>query len=215
VHGSHSVIQLIMASRVTNLANKLFKEHLFVSNLSLSFVLSGLGDVIQQSLEQKKGKWNKVRTLQMSTSFGLTSGFLCHHWYKYLDRVLPGRGLSVVLRKVAWDQILFSPLCIIACLMVAGKLENIDQKTALQQTVQLGGRLYLAEWVIWPPAQFFNFAFLPTRFRVLYDNLISLVYDTYTSHVKHQVEIVEDFEEKLVTSGWLPNSRQFDKTVRD
>jgi hypothetical protein len=41
------------------------------------------------------------------------------------------------------------------------------------------------------------------------------VYDTYTSHVKHQVEIVEDFEEKLVTSGWLPNSRQFDKTVRE
>ncbi len=31
------------------------------------------------------------------------------------------------------------------------------------QTVQLGGRLYLAEWIIWPPAQFFNFYFLPTR----------------------------------------------------
>lgn len=186
-----------------------------MSNLSLSFVLSGLGDVVQQSLEQKKEKWNKIRTLQMSTSFGLTSGFLCHHWYKYLDYVLPGRGLSIVVRKVAWDQILFSPLCIASCMLVAAKLEDVDQKTALRQTLQLGGRLYLAEWIIWPPAQFVNFAFLPTRFRVLYDNIISLVYDTYTSHVKHQVEIVEDFEEKLIASGWLPHSKHFEKIVRD
>ena len=46
-------------------------------------------------------------------------------------------------------------------------------------------RLYAAEWVIWPPAQIINFYILPTRFRVLYDNTISLGYDVYTSYVKH------------------------------
>ena len=49
----------------------------------------------------------------------------------------------------------------------------------------LGTQLYLAEWFIWPPPQFVNFYFLPTRFRVIYDNVISLGYDMYTSHVKH------------------------------
>ena len=43
----------------------------------------------------------------------------------------------------------------------------------------------MAEWFIWPPAQFVNFYFLPTRFRVIYDNGISLGYDMYTSHVKY------------------------------
>ncbi len=47
--------------------------------------------------------------------------------------------------------------------------------------------MYLAEWVIWPPAQFVNFWLLPTRFRVLFDNAVSLGYDVYTSHVKHHV----------------------------
>ena len=51
------------------------------------------------------------------------------------------------------------------------------------------------------------------RFRVLYDNVISLVYDTYTSHVKHQVEIVDNFEEKLVASGWLPKSKDFERCL--
>ena len=46
----------------------------------------------------------------MSTAFGLTSGFLCHFWYKYLDRILPGRGIKIVVTKIAWDQILFSPV---------------------------------------------------------------------------------------------------------
>merc|ERR1719365_176010 len=145
----------------------------------------------------------------MSTSFGLTSGFLCHHWYNYLDRALPGSGIRVVFRKIAWDQVIFSPICIISCLLVSAKLENTDIRTAVDQTIQLGGRLYLAEWVIWPPAQFLNFAFLPTRFRVLYDNLVSLVFDTYTSNVKHTVSVNEKLEERLISEGLLPTSDQY------
>ena len=48
-----------------------------------------------------------------------------------------------------------------------------------------GQQLYIAEWLLWPPAQFINFYFLPTRYRVLYDNTVSLVYDVYTSHVQN------------------------------
>ena len=46
----------------------------------------------------------------MSTSFGLTSGLLCHYWYNWLDRALPGRGVRIVLQKIAWDQVLFRQL---------------------------------------------------------------------------------------------------------
>jgi len=197
---------------------KIFERYLFATNLGLSFGLSGLGDLIEQRLETKKNllkkpqiNWN--RTLHMSTSFGLTSGFLCHFWYNYLDKVFPGRGIKVVVQKIAWDQVLFSPICIIACLVVAGRLEQQSASNLASTTLQLGGRLYLAEWVIWPPAQFVNFYFLPTKFRVLYDNIISLVYDTYTSHIKYQAPIVENFEEKLIKSGWIPLSEHYRKVL--
>ena len=52
---------------------------------------------------------------------------------------------------------------------------------------QTGSRLYAAEWLVWPPAQLVNFRFLPTRFRVVFDNVVSLGFDVYTSRVKHQV----------------------------
>ena len=61
----------------------------------------------------------------------------------------------------------------------------------IKDTKELGTQLWLSEWFIWPPAQFVNFYFLPTKYRVIYDNLVSLFYDWYTSHLKHNRASVE------------------------
>ena len=50
--------------------------------------------------------------------------------------------------------------------------------------------------------------------RVLYDNLVSLVYDTYTSHVKFTVQVTEGLEERLIERGALPTSDHF-RTLLD
>jgi len=181
--------------------NVLFKKNLFVTNLSISVGLSAFGDYLQQKYENRNKtsghtiatkelkssdiKWNIKRTCNMSMSFGLTSGFLCHFWYNFLDRMYPGKGIKIVFKKIISDQIIFSPICIVACLSVACFMKGADQERTYKEIVFKGTKLYIAEWAIWPPAQFINFYFLPTRYRVLYDNCISLVYDVYSSHVQH------------------------------
>ena len=40
-------------------------------------------------------------------------------------------------------------------------------RSTFEQAVQLGGRLYLAEFVLWPPAQFVNFTLIPSRYVLL------------------------------------------------
>jgi len=175
------------------LKRKVERHQLFFANIGVSFGLSGLGDVIQQRIETRQTlpsvrsttSVNWRRTLNMSTSFGLTSGVLCHHWYLYLDKLLPGRGIKTIITKIAWDQVIFSPVLITACILVSGYIENKSMAQFFEDTVNLGSRLWLAECLLWPPAQFINFYFLPTKYRVLYDNLVSLVYDWYTSHLKH------------------------------
>ena len=64
----------------------------------------------------------------------------------------------------------------------------------MEDTAELGTQLWLSEWFIWPPAQFVNFYFLPTKYRVVYDNLVSLFYDWYTSHLKHSRAAVEELK---------------------
>jgi len=184
----------------------LSRHQLLFVNCGVSVGLSGLGDLLQQRIEAGRQRGptsmaiyrsappsvNWSRTANMSTSFGLTAGLLCHHWYKLLDNFLPGRTLKTIVVKIAWDQVLFSPICIAACIFVSGAVfEAKSPSQIIKDTRELGTQLWLSEWFIWPPAQFVNFYFLPTKYRVVYDNLVSLFYDWYTSHLKHSRATVE------------------------
>ncbi|CAM6054375.1 unnamed protein product [Sphagnum tenellum] len=136
--------------------------------------------------------WARLyRSLHMSAVYGLTSGILIHYWYNILDRVLPGSGIRIVFGKIFYDQILFSPICIGSCLVADSLAEGHAWKRMLAEVATKGYYLYIADCLVWPPAQFVNFYFLPTRYRVAFDNIVSLGVDVYTSHVKHQIHTDE------------------------
>lgn len=116
---------------------------------------------------------------------GVTVGVVCHYWYQILDKRLPGRTLGIVMKKVFWDQMICSPIVLSTFFLTLGVLENSTKEDVIKEIKAKAWRLYAAEWVVWPPAQIINFYWLPNRYRVLYDNTISLGYDVYTSKVKH------------------------------
>lgn len=49
--------------------------------------------------------------------------------------------------------------------------------------------IYVVEWFIWPPMQLINFALLPLRYRILFDNVISMGFDIYSPYVKYKCEL--------------------------
>jgi len=195
------------------LMSKFFNKHLLITNIALSVALSGVGDVIQQKYEnrntnstlktpskdsnisfplsQTKSKPSLCtnRIAVQSIAFGGVSGVLCHYWYNHLDRIYSGgnhREIKIVIKKILCDQIIFSPILIVACLLAACIMNGRERENMYKEVTHKGQELYIAEWLLWPPAQFINFYFLPTRYRVLYDNIISLFYDTYTSYVQNK-----------------------------
>lgn len=115
-------------SILRSLVSNLFNRHLLATNVGLSVGLSSLGDLLQQKHESVVGKNSHnpglSRAVHMGMAFGLTSGVLCHYWYLWLDSALPGSGLRVVARKVLIDQVVFSPVCIAACLCASGLLDR-------------------------------------------------------------------------------------------
>lgn len=135
-------------------------------------------------MQGKWDKWSLNRTRNMAVS-GMSVGIICHYWYKYLDNRLPGRTINTVLKKVVIDQIVCSPLCITMFFLTLGILEKNNWSELKSEIISKAHKLYIAEWVIWPPAQIINFYLLPTKYRVLYDNSVSLAYDVYTSKVKY------------------------------
>ncbi|XP_060519299.1 mpv17-like protein 2 [Cylas formicarius] len=170
------------------LRGKVFPE------VGISLCLSGLGDLLEQNYEiltNQLDRWDKHRTRDMTLS-GTTVGVVCHYWYRYLDRSLPGYTIRIVIKKVIIDQLVGSPMCISTFFLTIAFLEGSTKEEFYEEVKHKAWRLYAAEWMIWPPAQFLNFYVLSTKYRVLFDNLISLGYDVYTSHVKHTINVKKD-----------------------
>lgn len=162
-------------------------KYLLYTNVCISISLSSVGDFLEQQYELYTKDieiYSPKRTFHMALS-GLTVGIACHYWYRFIDARIPGRSLSIVLRKVFWDQIICSPIVISTFFITLGILEQTSKDKIVAEIKEKAWRLYLAEWTVWPPAQIINFYFLPNKYRILYDNTISLGYDVYTSKVKH------------------------------
>ncbi|KAG7295953.1 hypothetical protein JYU34_021043 [Plutella xylostella] len=160
---------------------------LLYTNVSISVTLSSVGDLLQQQYEiftKESEKVDTKRTTHMAIS-GATVGVLCHNWYKILDKFIVGKSVKMVSKKLILDQFIFSPVMLV---IFFGTLALFEEEPLQNFKDELSDKfvtLYQAEWMVWPPAQIINFYFLPTRFRVLYDNTISLGYDVYTSKVKN------------------------------
>lgn len=168
-------------------------KNLFYTNVSLSICISATGDIIEQRYEKYKGEINQLdfhRTAQMAFS-GCIAGVICHHWYNFIDRVIIGRTVDMVIKKLILDQCICSPIIIMSFFATVAIFEDNPMENFTEEVREKFWTLYKAEWVVWPPAQIINFYFLPTKYRVVYDNTISLGYDVYTSQVKHSRSIKE------------------------
>ncbi|KAK7100613.1 mpv17-like protein 2 [Littorina saxatilis] len=171
----------------------LFTRHLFLTNVISCGGLLCVGDGIIQNLERFHMKrltgiskeYNYERTGRMLV-IGLVLGPFNHHWYRLLDKLVVGSGLKVVVKKIAADQAVAGPFFCSCFLIGMGLMEGKSPKECGKEWSDKFLTIYMADWCVWPPAQFINFYFLPTRFRVLYVSMVTLCWNTFLSFMKHK-----------------------------
>lgn len=146
--------------------------------------------VTSASAVTSEPKYNWTRTAHMSAA-GLTTGLLCHYWYIWLDKFYgPDRVLKVVLKKVLVDQIFLSPVNLAVYFTTVGILERSKASRIKDEIIEKGmENIYVVEWMVWPPAQFVNFLWVPLKYRLLFDNVVSLGFDIYSPFVKYKTQL--------------------------
>ncbi|XP_005092850.1 mpv17-like protein 2 [Aplysia californica] len=163
------------------------RRYLLYTNTGISVSLSVSGDILQQRYQlmkhnSDKSSLNVKRTGQMAVC-GFLAGPVAHYWYILLDRWLPGRCARTIVKKVILDQLVCSPIFIGLYLVSIGILDDKKWELLKEEFATKGVWLFLGDCLIWIPAQICNFAILPTRFRVLFDNMVSLFADVFYSYV--------------------------------
>jgi len=84
-----------------------FKRHSFVGSVLVYSCLYGGGDIARQTI-QRTPKYDHVTTARMAVVGGGGLAPFMYGWYRILDRLLSGRTVQVLVKKVIIDQMVAS-----------------------------------------------------------------------------------------------------------
>ena len=169
-------------------SRKLDTHPILTKSLS-SAIIGGSGDILSQYIVARNANrsldWDYVRTSRFAFMGIVLIGPVIHVWYGAVMRWFPGNSFSSIVRRVAVDQLLFSPLFLPTFLSGLWLLEgkSPDQViSGLQHTVPTA---IVANWALWVPAQAINFRFIPGKYQVLFSNFVGFIWNAYLSYTAH------------------------------
>jgi len=83
-----------------------FRRHSFVGSVLVYSCLYGGGDIARQTIHRTPKKdYDYVTTARMSVVGGVGLAPCLYGWYRILDRLLPGKTMQVLVKKVIVDQL--------------------------------------------------------------------------------------------------------------
>jgi len=147
----------------------------------------GAGDCVSQALEGGgKGKFDLERFARFTVLGSLVAPWV-HFWYMFLGQLkLQGTVLAVGVQQMAIDQILFSPAFLAVTFGFLAVLEGRSFSSLKAQLKRDWAGVVCGMWIFWVPAKLASFTLVPLHLRVLFDNVLGLIWNTYLSGVANK-----------------------------
>ncbi|KAM8709268.1 hypothetical protein ACLKA7_016126 [Drosophila subpalustris] len=182
----------------------MFGKYLLLTNVLGSGVLMVVGDIIVQEYEYRHGlrqqdRFDGARMYRMFVA-GALQGPLQHYVYKWMDRAMPHPTFINIMKKILIDQLFMSPACIVIFFYSICYLERQTLQETNDELISKFPYIYLLDWLTWPAAQYINFRYLDTKYRVAFVNVCMAVYNVLMSYIKHDFGIHLPLEPKTAVT---------------
>ncbi|XP_050309385.1 protein Mpv17-like [Anthonomus grandis grandis] len=166
----------------------LLKNHFVVIQAAQTGLLMGVGDVLAQTVVEKKSfKEYKVQRTAKFVFLGVAFvGPTLSLWYKLLARKF-GTQMSpaLTLKKVACDQLLFAPSFLAVFITNINLLNGRSFDLIKKELSSNYKDLLVANWKLWPAVQLINFYVVPLNYQVLVVQSVAILWNTYLSWKTH------------------------------
>jgi len=188
--------------------NHVYPIVLYLTKSTTSAVIMSISDVLCQKLEQSiyvdihyhtsqqsrvainnensktspQHDWHRTRQVAI-TGFTL-SGPISHTWYAILEHLvtIKDKLIGLIIRMIL-DAFLFSPVAVAGYFIWRTILEGGGSKDIVAKLRDSYVNALLASFRFWPCANIINFSLVPVEYRVLYNNMLSLFWNGYLSHI--------------------------------
>ncbi|TFK41378.1 hypothetical protein BDQ12DRAFT_626793 [Crucibulum laeve] len=163
--------------------------------------LNALGDFVAQvssnvvclgrEEHEKRQPYDYVRTMRFF-AFGVMISPMMGRWNTFLEHRFPlrstlasgGKGkvsFKALSKRVAADQLMMAPVGLGLFLGSMGMMEGRSRRQISEKFRDLYPTAILANWKVWPAAQFVNFRFMPLPYRVPFSQTCGVFWTLYLS----------------------------------
>lgn len=200
------------------------ETHPFATKCITSGFISGSGDVLCQHLVHRNRRrsaaatdpnwesavgaedtfrWDRDRTMRFTTLGFAFVAPVVHVWYGSLMARFPGTSTSAVLKRTFFDQAFFAPLFLPTFMTNLMMLEGRNASEVPERLRRDLPDALVTNWALWIPAQVVNFGLVPSKFQVLFSNVVGFVWNVYLSWKTNDSE-----GQRLVSRRIEPNQNE-------
>lgn len=150
-------------------------------------LINAFSDIIAQWMEQRGSgtlDWNIRRTFALGFWGLIFMGPYFHHWYLILERLFPV-GRWSFLKKILLDQTFAAAVFTVTFFIGTGVLEGQNGSQIVDRIRHKFWPTMYANWRVWPLVQCITFTVIPLTYRVLWVNIVTIMWVVYFSSLAH------------------------------
>lgn len=115
-----------------------------------------------------------------------------HIWIsRILPRMVPVTGARSVIKRVAVDQVFFTPFAISSFFVVNTLLRGSNFDAAVSNLKTNWFSVLQSNWCYWPWVQFINFGLVPVHYQVLTASCASMFWNIYLSYCQNRAHFYD------------------------
>lgn len=122
-----------------------------------------------------------ARTMRMMAWGFFIHTPLMHTWYNTVDRVIKGRNMTAVLKKVVADMILVAPQMPLWFFTSTQLMEGVPFRDAVDVAIAKTPATVAANYSLWPMTNIVTFGVVPLQYRLLFVNVVSIGWAAFLS----------------------------------
>lgn len=190
---------------------RMLKEKPLITKSVSSFIALGSGDLLCQFLELnyfpkiKENEENKIktnkeidsnveekinltaeynlkRTLKQATFGFFISPYLHLNYNIIIPFLFPGSGVKNLVKSVAYNQSIHSMFCTLVFFTYIDVLNGVEFKKSISNAAYKLPFTVIANLKVWVPAQMINLSIMPLEYRVLFTNMVSIIWSCFLSY---------------------------------